>query len=416
MKKTKFLCTKTLLLLLSLAISAQAQIEKGSWGGGLNLGAQKGFGPQTYPMGIGFEALLSYKLSSSLTLTGVTGYRPIREKLGGNTISSTKLAFSDLLVEYDFAKLSNMNPFIAVGGGIYSIGFISTNNDRLMLAGEGAVGMGIRSFIGSQMAFKVTVLDKFTAEGVRDNKQKSYLTSTLGLTYYFNNKTALDDENLFTGGDIEDLPMETELNATPSQLVEYSRNLDNNSDFQALLNSENPPQEIQEYKKLQDRVNKLIEMISQKDMEITDLKHSILGDDAGGSSSYDSDANAQVAFTYAYEDGLYKFYSRRYDDAIDVFSSLVQNYPNHYLTSNCNYWLGEAYFSIGDFSQAIMSLDRVLDTPDAIKRDDALYMMGRAYKELGQMDKAREAFGRVINEYPKSEFVSKSLEILSNLR
>ncbi|KAA3616662.1 MAG: tetratricopeptide repeat protein [Calditrichaeota bacterium] len=418
MKKILILGTASLVLLIFATFTANAQIEKGSWGGGLNLGAQKGFGPQSYPMGIGFEALLSYKLSRNLTLTGVGGYRPIREKLSDNNISSTKLAFSDLLVEYDIAKLSNMTPFLAAGGGLYSVGFITANADRLQLAAEGAFGFGIRSFIGPQMAFKLAVMNKITADGIREDKQKSYLTSTLGLTYYFNNKTALDDENLFTNEDIEDLPIEGDLAATPSQLVEYSRNLDSNEDFQALLNSENPPEEIQEYKKLQERVNKLIELISQKDMEISDLKHSILGEDATSSdyANYDSDSNAQVEFTYAYEDGLYKFYSRRYDDAIEVFSSLIQNYPNHYLIGNCNYWLGEAYFSIGDFSQSIMSLDQVLADAGAIKRDDALYMMGRSYKELGQLDKAREAFGRVINEYPKSEFVSKSLEVLSNLR
>ena len=34
-------------------------------------------------------------------------------------------------------------------------------------------------------------------------------------------------------------------------------------------------------------------------------------------------------------------------------------------------------------------LERVLEVPTAIKRDDALYMMGRAYQELRQPEKAR---------------------------
>ena len=419
----KYLLTLTTLLLVTIFTQdAFAQIPRGSFGGGLNLGGHRGFGPSTssFPMGIGFEALLSYKLNDKITLTGLSGYRPIREKYKQSSkVFANKLAFSDLLVEYDIANTSYGNPFISTGMGLYSIGFIAAKNDRLQLGIEGAFGAGFRTFLTPQMELKTSLTQKFTSDGIRTEKHKSYFTSTIGLTYYLKKRTPLDDENLFSNEDVENMPLESDLGVTPSQLVDYSRSLDSNEEFQDLLNAENPPAEIQEYKRLQERVNTLIELISQKDTEITNLKQFIVSQDSGSTNAaaaYDSDADAQVEFTYAYEDGLYKFYSRRFTDAIEIFNSLVENYPNHYLASNCYYWLGEAYFSIQDYSQSVLSLERVLEVPTAIKRDDALYMMGRAYQELHQPEKAREAFGRVINEYPRSEFVSKSLEILSNLR
>jgi outer membrane protein assembly factor BamD (BamD/ComL family) len=42
-------------------------------------------------------------------------------------------------------------------------------------------------------------------------------------------------------------------------------------------------------------------------------------------------------------------------------------------------------------------------------------MLGRAYLQLGQKEEAREAFNRLLREFPTSEFVAKAEEWMNKM-
>ncbi len=110
-----------------------------------------------------------------------------------------------------------------------------------------------------------------------------------------------------------------------------------------------------------------------------------------------------------------QFYAKRYSDAIAQFNALVAQFPDHSLASNCVYWIGESYFGSGNYSEAVNAFNRVLNYPRSLKLDDALLMLGRSHLKLGQTEEARQAFDRLIKEFPNSEFVAKAEEWLSRL-
>src|SRR5690606_28191701 len=61
---------------------------------------------------------------------------------------------------------------------------------------------------------------------------------------------------------------------------------------------------------------------------------------------------------------------------------------------------GDAYFSKGDYQNAIKAYDEYIEyQPTHVK---SIYNRGRSYEELGQLDKAREGYARVLEIDPKN--------------
>jgi tol-pal system protein YbgF len=126
-------------------------------------------------------------------------------------------------------------------------------------------------------------------------------------------------------------------------------------------------------------------------------------------------SGSSPSFSKAYEEALSQFYAKRYTEAIAQFNTLIAQFPDHSLASNCVYWVGEAYFGSGNYRDAVNAFNRVLSYPRSLKKDDALLMLGRAHLQLNQRDEARQAFDRLIKEFPTSEFVAKAEEWLSRM-
>ena len=80
----------------------------------------------------------------------------------------------------------------------------------------------------------------------------------------------------------------------------------------------------------------------------------------------------------AYKDALNRFRGRRYTETIEILQWLLQQYPNDELASNYEYWIGESYFGLGDFTNAYSAFKRVTAYSRSAKRNDAVLMMRRA--------------------------------------
>ncbi|HWO02111.1 MAG TPA: tetratricopeptide repeat protein [Blastocatellia bacterium] len=93
----------------------------------------------------------------------------------------------------------------------------------------------------------------------------------------------------------------------------------------------------------------------------------------------------------AYRDALGRYNGRRYKEAIDIFQWLLLQYPNEALASNCEYWVGESYFGLGQYKDAYAAFKRVTLYSGSAKRNEALLMMRRAAAK--QRQGARSAKG-----------------------
>ena len=80
----------------------------------------------------------------------------------------------------------------------------------------------------------------------------------------------------------------------------------------------------------------------------------------------------------AYKDALGRYSHRHYQEAVEIFKWLLQQYPTDKLASNCLYWSGECYFGMGKYARAYASFKQVTSYSDSLKRQDAMIMMRRS--------------------------------------
>lgn len=120
-------------------------------------------------------------------------------------------------------------------------------------------------------------------------------------------------------------------------------------------------------------------------------------------------------FEDLYQQTIAKFKERQYQSAIDRLESLLLDYPLNSFSDNCQYWIGECYYGLGDYQQAIVEFEKVFSYDDTDKADDAQLKLGLCYKMLGDKRRAREEFNRLIEDYSGSEYIPAAQKYLKGL-
>ncbi len=110
-----------------------------------------------------------------------------------------------------------------------------------------------------------------------------------------------------------------------------------------------------------------------------------------------------------------EYYNRNYKLAIQLFEELLTRNPATSLSDNCRYWIGECYYALGNYNQAIIEFTKVFSYNKSNKMDDAQLKLGLCYWKLGDRERARQEFERLISDYPNSEYVEKAQQFLSKL-
>lgn len=112
-------------------------------------------------------------------------------------------------------------------------------------------------------------------------------------------------------------------------------------------------------------------------------------------------AHAMAAYNEAFsalKDGRYAESARR-------FQSFIDQYPDHELTGNAYYWLGESYYVTQNYEIAEQAFRTLLSRfPNSQKAPDALLKIGYSQYELKQWDQAEATLNQVIQTYPDTTF------------
>ena len=120
--------------------------------------------------------------------------------------------------------------------------------------------------------------------------------------------------------------------------------------------------------RLQTEVDDLQKQLRQKDMEIANLKNQLATQkqtmQAQPSAtpvdySYTPPPRGTVssdAYVNGYNDALSLFHERQYQNAIREFEQLLSTDMNHSYSDNAQYWIGESYYAMGRYQEAIMAL------------------------------------------------------------
>ena len=113
-----------------------------------------------------------------------------------------------------------------------------------------------------------------------------------------------------------------------------------------------------------------------------------------------------------YIESLSHYQNGEWNASLDGFKFLIQSDSNHDLADNCQYWIGEVYYSLKDFRRSIKEFEKVFTFPGTNKSDDAQFKLGLCYINIGQKNKARQEFENLMEFYPNSEYYKRSQEYL----
>jgi outer membrane protein assembly factor BamD len=113
--------------------------------------------------------------------------------------------------------------------------------------------------------------------------------------------------------------------------------------------------------------------------------------------------------------------------ALSNFEYLVANYPPNIFTEKAKgkigvckkqladneFYVGNFYYKHGKYQAAASRFEVLLEKfPKIPQEDKTLYLLGKSYLELDQWEKAKEAFTKIVNEYPKSSHYKEAKAIL----
>jgi len=110
------------------------------------------------------------------------------------------------------------------------------------------------------------------------------------------------------------------------------------------------------------------------------------------------------AVRLAYEKALRSVERKNFREAIGLLNEFLRQHPQSQFADNAQYWIGESYYALKQFDQAILEYDAVRRKyPSGGKVPAALLKQGFAFAELGDKVDARLILQELIARYPQSK-------------
>jgi len=178
---------------------------------------------------------------------------------------------------------------------------------------------------------------------------------------------------------------------------------------------------------LEQEVERLQRELNAKNQQVTELRNSLMERDAKiqeiqqtGPPPVTRAATLRVTGggngvgqRYAEARNLYE--QRRYAEAVSAFQAILAENDKSSYADNSQYWIGECYYGMGRYAQAIAEFEKVFTFTRSNKSDAALLKLGLCYLQMGDRQQARSEFEQLIANYPSSSYVAKARKYLARL-
>lgn len=159
--------------------------------------------------------------------------------------------------------------------------------------------------------------------------------------------------------------------------------------------------------------NKLV-LVDNKIVTLTNSYNEMAKLKSGSPISSEPKFNS-AQYKNTYMESLSHFQNQEFANAIIGFEKLVSADATNDLADNSQYWLAECFYSQKDFKRAIIEFEKVFTYAGTDKDDDAQLKIGLSYQSIGNVNKAKEEFQRLVDYFPGSEYYPKAKEALKQL-
>ena len=170
---------------------------------------------------------------------------------------------------------------------------------------------------------------------------------------------------------------------------------------------------------LHDAVDELKARLAKVSKQLDDIQagQQNLGNPPAGGQPASPGGTAQAPPPDAlYNDALRDFNAGKNDLANQEFAQYVRFYGNTDMAGNAQFYLGEILYRQGNYQQAILAYNKVLDQyPGGNKSAAAQLKKGFALLEAGQRDQGVQELRSLINRFPKSPEAAQARDRLSRL-
>lgn len=111
-------------------------------------------------------------------------------------------------------------------------------------------------------------------------------------------------------------------------------------------------------------------------------------------------------------------FQRKYETALDTLSLVLDEHKGRAIEDDALLKQGALLTRLGDYRGAENSLLNLLTTyPESLLIDECLFSLGQLYEnQLGEIDKAKEMYERIIFEYPSSIYLVEARKAFRRLR
>ena len=133
------------------------------------------------------------------------------------------------------------------------------------------------------------------------------------------------------------------------------------------------------------------------------------GGEANAAPGHIQDASHRL-----YDRVMDEFRHRDYEAALAGFRFFLEIHGQSILASNAQYWMGECQYRMGRYKEALTAFYNVVSYyPLSQKLGASTLKIGQIYTKLGDKEKARMMYDRVLDQHPDSpeaEVARKALE------
>jgi len=417
-------------LLLTLLFSGNLFAQGGSKiSVGLNVGPRLIFGDRTKTgekesLGLGGGIFMNFRILPFADLSLNVGLSQLRYTANANAPDGlgnnfTAVGTGDLTANFEIISKGMFRPYISLGGGamVFRRG-TSIDNGYAYFGGGGFrihLNQNLALFLGSD--YRLTTTDRLDGGAEEGTANDGFLSVNSGVVYSLgggnmSEPNVIADERapFYEVDDMGDYDTGNVATYTPADDV-YG-NGDQGKD-------------MTEYVRLKSRLDELAADVDSREGEISKLRKKVKNSKgqltemerqaAGKGKTRLPRKKSMSGFSDIYQQALANMYNKDYTEAISLFRLLTQQFPNHSMASSCQYWVGQCYFEMKKYQEAATEFYKVLAFTKSLKKDDALFHLGKSYLQMGSGDRARESFLRLMKDYPGSEYTVEAKGYVARL-